>query len=348
MLKLGRPRWVPILAALMVVGFAAGRSNAQTGAVNSIPDGPGGKATSSEVANPKQPTVQTSGTSSPAPQADDTQAPGKAAPGPPPVYYVEPVDRPGQDEPSMSPSMPPPPRKDQNQPGRPYPGDGPLVYEPPPPPVPNHVAPRTSLWLGARLGWWVPFGDLWGRCTAYDAYGCVAVSGVAFRDYVSSGPMLEMDGGARLGRHYNLYALWERARLGAADGSVAGIEGTSHGDTDFWAIGLRLSTDPDHTGLLVDIAVGARRLRVRWPDGTELQLTDAPLESRLGIGADVRISPLFSISPLLTLGVGSFGKAEWVQPDGTRVRAMPTGSDRLTHGWATLQVGGHFDLFGSR
>ena len=94
MLKLGRPRWVPILAALMVVGFAAGRSNAQTGAVNSIPDGPGGKATSSEVANPKQPTVQTSGTSSPAPQADDTQAPGKAAPGPPPVYYVEPVDRP--------------------------------------------------------------------------------------------------------------------------------------------------------------------------------------------------------------------------------------------------------------
>src|SRR6478609_1926095 len=64
-------------------------------------------------------------------------------------------------------------------------------FEPPAPPEPRHVAPQSSLWLGARVGWFVPFGNAWARATPVSdsANAGYTVQGVPWRDYVSSGPV---------------------------------------------------------------------------------------------------------------------------------------------------------------
>jgi hypothetical protein len=263
----------------------------------------------------------------------------------PPAYYVEPLDGPSQVDRDTSPPTAPA----TASPRRGSPSHRPirfLIPEPPPPPQPRHQAPREALWFGARLGWWVPFGDLWGDCVEYDSYGCRTVAAVPFDDYASSGPMFELDVGARLGRNYNVYALWERAQLGAGSNDVDGKQ--KRAETDFWGLGLRLSTDPDDLGMLIDLAVGVRRFRTIYDSGAELRLSDAPFESRLGLGADIRLGPKFSLSPLLTLGLGSFAKADWVGTDNTIRDAVADDTARMTHGWLTLQLGAHFDLFGRR
>lgn len=231
-------------------------------------------------------------------------------------------------------------------------GEG--VFEPPPPPEAHHIAPRTSLWLGVRAGLFVPFGSLWARCTDCGNANnnqYVTLKGVPWRDYASTGPMFELDAGARLSRNYTIFALWERAQLGSGNGdpnsALASHGNASHGDTDFWGVGVRATTDPDRIGFVTELAIGYRRARSVWPDGTELQLTDAPFEARLGMGADIRLNGYVTLSPMFTLGVGSFGKVESVS---NHTVTDQTGSlDQADgHAWATLNFGGYFDLLGSR
>jgi hypothetical protein len=291
----------------------------------------------------------------PAPQPPASGQPaGTPAPGdrPPPHYYVDPAP--------AGPAQPPQPQAQQQPSGPPVhepppPGYGyaptTLVYEPPPPPVPRHIAPKYSFWVGARIGWFVPFGDLWAQCTTpLPGNDCGSYEGVEFNDYASSGPVFELDIGARLGRNYNLFLLWEHAELGRGDLDPASdplTRGEQDGaDTDYWAIALRVSSDPDKVGFLTEIALGARRMRTTWQNGAELQLTEAPFEARLGLGADIRMGPAFSLSPLITLGVGAFGEATHVAPDGTSVEATTDRDARSGHGWLTLQIGGHFDIGG--
>lgn len=222
------------------------------------------------------------------------------------------------------------------------------IEEPPVPPPPRHVAPRTSLWVGMRVGYFIPFGDLWGRCVGGQTT-CDHVDGTSFSDVASTGPMFEFDVGARLGRNYIVYLGWERAQLQGASGpspdeSIGYNQRRS--ESDFLGLGFRLAADPDDLGLVLDLAVGARRFRAYYEGDVDLQLTDAPLESRLGVGLDIRTNRYFTLSPMLTLGIGSFGKADWVNRQYLQ-DAIPSGSDRLTHGWVTMQLGGHFDLFGN-
>jgi hypothetical protein len=100
------------------------------------------------------------------------------------------------------------------------------VFEPPPPPEPHHIGPRTALWLGVRAGVFIPFGSLWARCTNCSAANTTdqyaTVQGVPWRDYSTSGPMFELDAGARLSRNYTVFALWERAELGSGNGDPQG------------------------------------------------------------------------------------------------------------------------------
>lgn len=211
------------------------------------------------------------------------------------------------------------------------------------------LVPNYSLWLGARAGWTLPFGDLWGSCLGFDAFGhCAAISSVPARNYVGQGPAFELDLGARLARNYNLYGLWERTWLGAGNATSADRGQPERGDSDFLALGLRVSTEPEHLGLVLDVAVGTRRMRALWADGTELQLTDAPFETRLGIGADIRISESWSLSPMLNLGLGSFGKAQWVSSDKSVQSATEPGDVALTHGWIGFQMAAHVDAFGTK
>jgi hypothetical protein len=273
-----------------------------------------------------------------APPPAATAPPSADPPGqPPPQYYVEPAGpaprgaQPGaQAGPAPGAVYEPPP-----------PGYYAPVYEPPPPPQPRHIAPKYSLWLGARVGWFLPFGDLWAENTGPNTY-----EPVSWSSYASSGPMFELDIGARLGRHYNLFFAWERAMLGTGSEAPDAYGGQKTGETDYYAIGLRVSSDADKVGFLTEINLGYRRFRARWNDGTELHLTEAPLEFRLGLGADIRLGPLFSLSPLVTLGVGSFGAAEWQLPNGDKMDATKPADEGAGHGWVTLQMGGHFDIAG--
>lgn len=224
------------------------------------------------------------------------------------------------------------------------------IFEPPPPPVPRHVAPETAVWLGARLGWFIPFGNIYTRSIPL-GNNLIEQRGVPWRDYASSGPMFELDVGARLSRSYNLFALWERAELGSGrgDGGLLGsTESTSGGDTDYWAIGVRASSDADQVGFLSELSLGYRRARSEWDDGTTLELTQGLFEARLGFGADIRINPKLSLSPMLTFGVGLFGRAELVDANGAALNLLEADNDQDGHGWFTLQLGAHFDLRGGR
>lgn len=223
------------------------------------------------------------------------------------------------------------------------------VFEPPPPPLVRHVAPKTALWLGARLGWFVPFGNIYARSVQVGNF--VERRGVPWRDYAGTGPLFEVDLGLRLSHHYNVFALWERAELGdgSGDGGALGVAGnTSGGDSDFWAVGVRASSDVDRVGFLSEIALGYRRARAEWDDGTTLELTKGAFEARLGFGADIRIDRRFSLSPMLTFGVGLFGRARLVSADGASTQLIQPGDDADGHGWFSLQLGGHFDLAGKR
>jgi hypothetical protein len=206
-----------------------------------------------------------------------------------------------------------------------------------------------SLWLGARVGWFIPFGNLWARAnpvTTGSATGYV-LQGVPWHDYASSGPMFELDAGVRVSRAYTAFALWERAQLGSGSYDAGRDGAQAHAESDFWAIGLRASSNPDKLGFLTEVAVGYRRARTLFKNDVEYQFTDAPFEARLGLGAELRLNRLTSLSSLLTVGVGGFGSIERVAPNGNSSSLTSTLDQGDGHAWATLTIGGHFDLISS-
>jgi len=343
------------LTVMAVVTLVSGWAQAQEAA----PTAPGSAA-------PAGRTTPTSSTAAPAGVGSDVTAP-KENPSAPPPSAGEPAPPPSPppagpsytEPPPVGGAPVPPPQAVTTVQGPPPPGYGP-VYEPPPPPEPEHVAPKFALWAGARASFWVPFGSLWGRCTVYDAYGCLEVTTVPFRDFVGSGGALEADVGARLGRAYTVYVGWEHAELqgGQAefeltdeDGAVTEMSPSRRARTDLFGLGVRFSSNPDRVGLLVDMLIGYRTLTAHWDTGDasapeRLVMTQAPFEFRFGAGADIRLHPSFSLSPLATVGSGVFRAIEWELGDGTRVEAPASNEDFFAHGWFTIGLGGHFDLLG--
>lgn len=272
-----------------------------------------------------------------APPAANPPPPAAASEKPPGPYYSEPPAGPGAPPPA-APGQPGAPGQYVYEPPPPY-----AVYEPPPPPKPRHIAPKYALWLGARAGWFIPFGNLW---TEGDQNG-FRVDDVKWSQFAAAGPMFELDLGARLGRYYTVFLLWERANLGAGSEEIPALGKQEGGDTDYYALGLRFSSNPNKVGFLTEINLGYRRFRATWDSGAELRMTEAPLEFRLGLGADIRLTRFFSLSPLVTLGAGSFGSAEWLNPNGSTSDAFTRGDHAAGHGWVTFQLGAHFDIAGS-
>ncbi len=298
------------------------------------------------------------------PEAESaSSAPPAPSPTPPAVedYYAEPP--PAGGGPDQPQHAGPPPGLIYEPPP---PGMGP-IYEPPPPPEPDHVAPKNALWVGARGGWWIPFGSAWGRCTlVYDNGACAEGVSFPLRDFVGSGPTVQVDLGARLGRAYNVFVSWEHARLSGGAASLTrkfndenGVEAAVEqpqsrgGHTNFYAVGARVSSDPDRVGFLAEMLIGFRDLTVEWDPSDvpeegvrRLTMSEAPLEFRFGLGADIRVHPLLSLSPLFTIGSGRFGKIEQELEDGSKEDAMGPDDLFAAHGWFTLELGAHFDLFG--
>jgi hypothetical protein len=176
--------------------------------------------------------------------------------------------------------------------------------------------------------------------------------------------MYELDAGARLARRYTLFLAWERAQLGGGR-ERSGVDSNGDGETDheqprsrraesdLFGLGARFSSNADRVGLLVEMLVGWRRMRAVWseakvPSGapTELVMHNAPFEVRFGLGADIRLSRTFSLSPMGTIGAGVFRDIDWTKPDGSRLNAIPPNADRFQHSTFTLQIGAHFDVAG--
>src|SRR5262249_38551246 len=110
--------------------------------------------------------------------------------------------------------------------------------------------------------------------------------------------------------------------------------------TDLVGGGIRWSARPDTAGLVVDAGLGYRWFREHWATDTELRLRGFG-EFRLGFGADVRLNPFFTLSPMLMLSTGVFTDGD-IRDHGAPRQSL----DFLNaaHGTVTLTVGGHFDL----
>jgi hypothetical protein len=208
---------------------------------------------------------------------------------------------------------------------------------------PRHAAPSTALWAGLRGGWFVPFGTLWNDGFVVGG-GCCVYERRSFTDYASSGPLLEVDVGVRLSRRYNVFALWERASLGAGSLDPHAFGGQERGWTDLIGAGVRFSTNPDDLGFVLELALGYRAFTAYWKDGTELRMRGGMFDARIGIGADIRLARYFALTPMLTLSSGSFGKAYWAGPreNGSAIDGFDSEGQS---GSVTFQLGGHFDIY---
>jgi hypothetical protein len=300
-----------------------------------IPTAPTPPTVPSAADAPPAPPPPATGPTTPGPAPATVEGTAKAPPGD--EYFVE--EPPATAPPAPGPAEPPPFEP-------PPPGFG--FPDPPPPPESRHLAPRTSLWLGARVGWFVPFGNVWARAEPTTTSGGYVLRGVPWRDYASSGPVLELDAGVRLSRAYTVFALWERAQLRSGD-HESGPDGEQDGaESDFWGVGLRASSNPDALAFLTEVAVGYRRARTFFERDVQYQFTDAPFEARLGLGAELRLNGVTSLSSLLTIGVGGFGNVERVAANGSTLRLTRDIDHGDGHAWFTFTVGAHFDLLRSR
>lgn len=249
--------------------------------------------------------------------------------GPPPQYYVEPQQQPPA---AATPAAPPT-----------------VVYEPPPPPYgepppphePTHRVPRSALWAGLRLSWLSPLGSLW--LDGFDYGRGIYYQRRSFADYASAGPALELDLGARLSRHYNVFALWEHATLGTGSLDEHSFGGQQRGAANLYGVGVRYSSDPSSLGLLIEVALGYRDFRAYWADGTTLTMSDGWLDARVGIGADIRLGPSFSLSPMFTLAGGSFSTGSWSGPS-MRGSAFTELDGRAGYTFVSFQLGAHLDV----
>jgi hypothetical protein len=217
----------------------------------------------------------------------------------------------------------------------------PFFLEPPlPPPLPLKSPPRNAFWVGVRASFFVPFGNLW-----LDGYPSQPYyyRSRRFADYASPGAAGEVDVGARLGRHYNVFALYEHAVLGTGSLDNHHYGGQELGASNLYGLGFRFSTDPTDLGFLMEIDLGYRDFRAYFGDGTQLTATDGWLDARLGLGIDIRVSRSFSLSPMIVFGGGSFGTIRWSGPSASG-SALTAYDQSGGYGTFNVQLGAHADV----
>ena len=180
---------------------------------------------------------------------------------------------------------------------------------PPPPPAPRHRGPYAALWLGGRLGYFSPFGKI-----GYDDpnYG----TGPDWRDYATAGPSFELNVGGRFSRRYVVYGLWQTVGMGLGrDDAVANRPAGAQksANTQLLGLGIRWTSDPDEVGFLIDFALGYRTFRAEFDDGAKFDMT-SPIEARIGLGAEFRVSHGFTLSPMAMISNGVFSEMSFDVP----------------------------------
>jgi len=224
------------------------------------------------------------------------------------------------------------------------------VYVAPPPPVPVRRveyahAPPYSLWLGGRLGILAYGGGMYA-----DQTGNTETTG----NFVTNGLALEVDVGARVVRHFIPYVGVE---LGLVGPGHRFDQTSAKAGTSFAGIGVRmLAGDVDSVSFVSDISFGIRQIQVSNGGSTWSASSFEIL--RLGLGADIRISSRFTISPLLTLSGGKLtdtngsvgfapnqGDGATGTPDAVNHGQIPA-ADQTSYEAVVIGCGAHFDLFG--
>jgi hypothetical protein len=229
-----------------------------------------------------------------------------------------------------------------------------VVYAPPPPqytyvaPPPGSAqlasaewvhAPKYSLWLGLRLGLLFYGGGM------YQDPNTGNITRVG--SYVTNGLALEADVGARISHRYIPYLALELGLVGPG----SQFSGTSaSAGTSFLGLGFRfLAGDANSVSFASDLSFGLRKFEVTEGNQT---WTASTLEFlRLGLGADIRFTSYFTISPLVTFSGGTL-----TDTSGALTGAVQTppyvnngqipGGAQANYYAIVLGCGAHFDLLG--
>ncbi len=204
-------------------------------------------------------------------------------------------------------------------------------------------APRYSLWVGGRLGLLVYGGGIYGD---NNVQGTVE----SMHSFVTDGLGLEADVGARISRRYIPYLALELGLVGPGSHFQ---NGASSAGTSFIGVGFRfLAGDVDAVSFASDLSFGFRRLEVT--NGGQTWATTAFEFLRIGLGADIRLTDYFTLSPMVTLSGGTFtettGSVSFADgggtPDYVNHGQIP-GGYQTSYYSLVLGCGAHFDLFGS-
>jgi hypothetical protein len=163
-------------------------------------------------------------------------------------------------------------------------------------------------------------------------------------DYAASGPAFEIDAGARISRRYVAFALWERSILRPGSLDPDSFGGQRVGFSDLFGIGVRVSTNPDDIGFLVEVALGYRWFGARWEDGTQLTASGSFPDLRLGLGAGVRLSPHLTLTPMFNLGSGVFNKLVWTGPFGES-NARDVLDENAQYATMSFTLSAHYDIY---
>lgn len=283
----------------------------------------------------------------PLPPSTDAQNPPAAQPAQSPASSAQPTQQPGVVvAPGAAPDAEPPPTVVQVGPPpvgyqRTTEGDAGDFEEP------KH-APKFSLYTGLNVGVIGYGGDFF-----YNQTGAPETTG----NLVGSGLSFEIDVGARLGKRYIPYAVWEHAFL--APGHR--FENTdTKASSDFVGLGFRLiAGDVDSVGFLSDLGIGFRAVTVA--NGSETFKMTALEIARLGLGAEIRFSKLFTLSPMARISVGQMSDSQGSitygagQGDGQTSTSFKAnqggvagqiGDNPVNYVTVGLGAGGYFDFFG--
>jgi hypothetical protein len=266
----------------------------------------------------------------PLPSQGPQQPPPPPPQYPPPEYQQAPPPGYQQPQPYYQQAPPPPP---------------PVEYTPPP--EPTH-APKFALWVGGRLGF-LGFGG-----NFYDNNGSASSppSNETTGNFLKNGLSLGIDVGARLGKRYLPYVFLEHGFMGQGHR----FEGTSAtSSSDLIGVGFRYTAgDVDSAGFLTDISVGLRTVTVK--NGGDTYKMQSIEIFRLGLGAEVRLSTLFVLSPMATLSGGVMNDTDGhitFSPEGSKDGVTsPTYQDgkqiQAQRGYVVVGIhcGAHFDVFG--
>lgn len=213
-----------------------------------------------------------------------------------------------------------------------------------PPPLADPHAPRYALWVGGRVSF-VGF--------AFGFYENQTNKAETTGNFIGTGVAPQIDVGARIQHRYMPYVFWEHGFMGQG----RRFEGTDvHGTTDFYGVGFRyLAGNVDSVAFLTDLSIGSRRVTAA---GRNQSYTMSGLEFfRLGLGAEVRVTTLLAISPLVSISSGALSGTDGNVafacspncPDGINGPTYANGADiDKARAYLVLSagLGIHFDVFG--